>query len=61
MPPNAQTQDLTITREKPVETIVQEIKRSSNDAILEKFVDIKDRLEPGNEIWDTAYFTETIG
>ena len=44
-----------------VETIVQEIKRSSKNAILDKFVDIKDRLETGNEIWDTAYFAETIG
>ena len=47
--------------EKSVETIVQEIKRSSKNAILDKFVDIKDRLEPGNEIWDTVYFAETIG
>ena len=46
---------------KSVETIVQEIKQSSNDAIMGEFVDIKDRLDAGNRLWDTAYFAETIG
>jgi REP element-mobilizing transposase RayT len=47
--------------EKSVETIVQEIKRSSNDAIMGEFADIKDRFDAGNGLWDTAYFAETIG
>jgi REP element-mobilizing transposase RayT len=47
--------------EKSVETIVQEIKRSSNDAIMGEFADIKDRFDAGNELWDTAYFSETAG
>jgi hypothetical protein len=46
--------------EKSVETIVQEIKRFSKNSILDKFIAIKDRLNTGNELWDTAYFSETI-
>lgn len=47
--------------ENSVETMVREIKRFSNNAILGEFVDIKERLDAGNEIWDAAYFSETIG
>jgi REP element-mobilizing transposase RayT len=46
---------------KSVETIVQEIKQSSNDAIMGELADTKDRFDAGNELWDTAYFAETIG
>ena len=48
-------------RESSVETMVKEIKRFSKSALLSKYVDIKDRLDAGNELWDTAYFSETIG
>jgi len=47
--------------EKSVETIVQEIKQSSNDAIMGELADTKDRFDAGNGLWDTAYFAETIG
>ena len=44
-----------------VETVVQEIKRFSKSALLSTFVDLKDGFEAGNELWDNAYFSETIG
>ena len=47
--------------ESSVETVVQEIKRFSKKALMSKYDDIKDRLETGNELWDTSYFSETIG
>ena len=47
--------------ERSVETIVKEIKRFSKKTLLGKYIDIKDRLDAGNELWDTAYFSETIG
>ena len=47
--------------EKSGETIVQKIKRSLKNAILNKFVNIKGRLDTINGPWDTAYFPETIG
>jgi len=48
-------------RENSVERMVQEIKRFSKNAIMEKFFGIKERLAGGNEIWDVAYFAETVG
>jgi REP element-mobilizing transposase RayT len=47
--------------ELSIEEIVHRIKRFSNDAILEKFPLIKDKLGDETEIWDEAYFAETIG
>jgi REP element-mobilizing transposase RayT len=47
--------------ESSVETIVKEIKQFSKNAILEKFIDIKEKFDKGIEIWDAAYFSETIG
>ena len=47
--------------ENSVERMVQEIKRFSKNAIMEKFFGIKERLAGGNEIWDVAYFAETVG
>ena len=44
-----------------IEEIVHRIKQFSNDAILKRFPVIKDRLDGDTEIWDEAYFTETIG
>ena len=43
------------------EGIVQEMKQYSGKAILSEFNNIKAMLEPGQEIWDEAYFVETIG
>lgn len=47
--------------ELSIEEIVHRIKRFSNNAILEKFPLIRDRLSGNTELWDEAYFTETIG
>jgi putative transposase len=47
--------------ELSVEEIVRRTKQFSNDAILEKFPLIRDKLSGDTEIWDEAYFTETIG
>ncbi len=44
-----------------IEEIVHRIKQFSNDAILEKFPLLRDKLSGNTEIWDEAYFTETIG
>ena len=45
----------------PVEEIIHRIKRFSNNAILEKLPIIRDKLSGDTEIWDEAYFVETIG
>ena len=47
--------------ELSIEEIVHRIKHVSSDVILEKFPLIKDKLGGDTEIWDEAYFTETIG
>jgi len=47
--------------ELSVEEIVHRIKQFSNKAILEEFPFIRDKLGGGTDIWDEAYFTETIG
>lgn len=47
--------------ERSVETIVQEIKRYSNKAILSGLIDIKERLNGRIDLWDVSYFSQTIG
>ncbi len=47
--------------ELSIEKVVNEIKRFSNNAVLEKFSLLKDKLSGAIEIWDEAYFVETIG
>jgi len=47
--------------EKFVETIIQEIKKFSRNAIVERFLDAGERIAAGIEIWDEAYFAETVG
>lgn len=47
--------------ELSIEKIVHRIKQFSNDAILEKFPLIRDKIGNDTEIWDKAYFAETIG
>jgi putative transposase len=47
--------------ELSVEQIVNKIKQFSNNAMVEEFPSIKDRLAGHTEIWDEAYFVETIG
>ena len=47
--------------ELSIEKVVYRIKKFSNHAILEKFPLIRDTLGGSTELWDEAYFTETIG
>ena len=47
--------------ELSIEKIVYRTKKFSNDTILEKFPLIRDTLGGNTEIWDEAYFVETIG
>jgi REP element-mobilizing transposase RayT len=47
--------------ELSIEEIVHKIKRFSNNAILDKFPLIQDKLSGDAEIWDDTYFVETIG
>jgi len=46
--------------EKSVETIIHKIKEFSKNAIVEKFPDAGERVAAGIEIWDEAYFAETL-
>ena len=47
--------------EHSIESIAQEMKTVSASAILMEFADLKASLDAGNELWDIAYFVETIG
>ena len=44
-----------------VEEVVHRIKRFSNNAILEKFPSVREKLGGDTEIWAEAYFVETVG
>jgi REP element-mobilizing transposase RayT len=46
--------------EKPIETIAQEIKRISTKSILGQFPDLKKNLQNKKNLWDKAYFAETL-
>jgi len=43
-----------------VDTIIREIKRFSNNAILSN-PGIRSKLDEGSEMWDGAYFSQTVG
>ena len=47
--------------EQPVETIAQEIKRISESSILVRASEMESNALVGNDLWDEAYFAETIG
>ncbi|MBN1636482.1 MAG: transposase, partial [Deltaproteobacteria bacterium] len=47
--------------EFPVESIAQKMKRSTAASILAEFTDLKVSPHAENELWDKAYFVETIG
>jgi REP element-mobilizing transposase RayT len=48
-------------REKSVvEMIIHKIKEFSKNAIFKRFPDAEERVVSGIEIWDEAYFTETM-
>jgi REP element-mobilizing transposase RayT len=46
---------------KPVEAIAQDIKRLSESSILEKASEMVLNAVAGNDLWDKAYYAETIG
>jgi len=48
-------------RERSVENMAHDIKQASANAILEEFAVVKDKLGENLDIWDEAYFVETIG
>ncbi len=47
--------------EKSVETITQEIKRLSETSFVDRSSDMVQNAVAGNDLWDKAYFAETIG
>ena len=47
--------------EEPVETIAQEVKSISESSILERASEMVSNEVAGNDLWDKAYFAETIG
>ena len=47
--------------EEPVETIAQKIKKISESSILERASEMVSNEATGNDLWDKAYFAETIG
>ena len=47
--------------ERSVEDMAHEIKQASAKAILEEFPVVRKKLGGGIDIWDEAYFVETIG
>ena len=47
--------------ELSIEEMVQRMKRISNNALMEKFPLLSENLGGNTEIWDDAYFVETVG
>jgi len=47
--------------ELSVEEMIHRIKRFSNNAILEKYSSVREKFVKNAEIWDEAYFVETVG
>ena len=47
--------------ELSVEEMVHRIKQFSNNAILDKYSFLREKLVKDTEIWDEAYFVETVG
>ena len=47
--------------ESSVDTVIKEIKRFSEEAILERFFHLTEQPDTEFKIWDAAYFSETIG
>lgn len=47
--------------EKSVESIVEKLKKFLNNAIIGKFPDVSKKIDAKIEIWDEAYFVESVG
>jgi len=46
---------------KSIEAIIRKLKQFLKKALLAKFPEIKKKLDKGMDIWDKAYFSETLG
>ena len=46
---------------KSLETIAQNLKRFSKKNVLKRFPEIKEKLDSSSNIWDKAYYCETLG
>jgi REP element-mobilizing transposase RayT len=44
-----------------VETLVQGIKRFSRDPLIHELTRLEGEADPKSDLWDEAYFSETIG
>ena len=44
-----------------MQSIVETLKKSLNMAILGEFPDVRKKIDTKIEIWDKAYFVETVG
>jgi hypothetical protein len=47
--------------EKSIEAIIRKLKLSLKKALLATFPEVKKSLDKGANIWDKAYFSETLG
>ena len=47
--------------EKPLEAIAKKLKVASSKAIIKMVPGTKEKPGKGGELWDKAYFLETIG
>ncbi len=47
--------------DRSVEDVILGIKQLSEDALLDRFPDLKDRFFPDGDVWDMAYFVGTVG
>ena len=43
------------------ETILKRLREFSEKEILSEFPDLKEEFDPGMDLWDEAYFVETVG
>ena len=61
--PSADQESLSIPGHvcKSAEDMAHDIKQTSANAILEEFAVVRDKLGGDLDIWDGAYFVETIG
>lgn len=47
--------------DRSVEDVILDIKQLSEDALLARFPNLKDRFFPEGDVWDPAYFVGTVG
>lgn len=45
---------------RSMEEVARGIKRTTEEAILNRFPDLPSRILPGGKVWDEAYFVETV-